>query len=206
MEGMEIFRQIPLYRYLAFCNESKNLEKTVLDCGAGGDSPPLSLFYSHGYRTTGIDMDLSQIKKANEFGLERGQSLNIHQGDMKSLKFEDESFSFVYSYNSIFHMMKDQVERSFLEMKRVTSKKGLLFVNFLTTNDFRVGDGIDLGNYQFQQYEDDAQVIHSYYESEEADYLFEDMEVLCKEDRVLERIFDGQKIRQGFVDYILLKK
>ncbi|MNW11499.1 hypothetical protein D3C71_2089730 [compost metagenome] len=81
-----------------------------------------------------------------------------------------------------------------------------MFVNFLTTNDFRVGDGIDLGNNQFQQYEDDAQVIHSYYEHGEADYLFEDMEVLYKEDRVLERIFEGQKIRQGFVDYIVLKK
>lgn len=206
MKSMEIFKQIPLYRYLAFCNESKNLKKTVLDCGAGGDSPPLSLFFSHGYHTTGIDIDLGQVEMANQFGLSRGQNLNIHQGDMKNLEFEDESFSFVYSYNSIFHMMKDQVERTFLEMKRVTSINGLMFVNFLTTNDFRVGDGIDLGNNQFQQYEDDAQVIHSYYEHGEADYLFEDMEVLYKEDRVLERIFEGQKIRQGFVDYILLKK
>ncbi|MNW33724.1 putative methyltransferase YcgJ [compost metagenome] len=138
---MELFKQIPLYRYLALCNESKNLEKKVLDCGAGGETPPLSLFYSYGYSTTGIDIDLSQVEKANQFGLQRGQNLNIQQGNMMSLEFEDESFSFVYSYNSIFHMMKDQVERAFLEMKRVTSKKGLIFVNFLTTNDFRVGEG-----------------------------------------------------------------
>lgn len=32
------------------------------------------------------------------------------------------------------------------------------------------------------------------------------MKILYKESRVLERIFEGKKIRQGFVDYIVKKE
>jgi len=42
----------PLYKFLKYCSDSP-LEKTVLDCGAGGDDFPLQLFYEYGYRTFG---------------------------------------------------------------------------------------------------------------------------------------------------------
>lgn len=32
------------------------------------------------------------------------------------------------------------------------------------------------------------------------------MEILIKENRVLERIYNGEMIKQGFIDYILRKK
>lgn len=124
---------------------------------------------------------------------------------MRKLRFDDESFSFVYSYNSVFHMTKKDVSKSIDEMKRVLKKNGLLFVNFLTTSDFRCGEGIDIGNNQYEQMEDDIPVIHSYFEECEVEKYFEDMGILYKENRVLERIFEGKKIRQGFVDYILKK-
>ncbi|MEF2965808.1 class I SAM-dependent methyltransferase [Paenibacillus sp. M1] len=201
---MEIFKQIPLYRYLSICNES-GMQKTVLDCGAGGDTPPLSLFYSNGYTTYGIEFAADQIDKANTFAKSKGQDLNIKQGDMRRLPFENESISFVYSYNSIFHMNKNDVRTSLEEMKRVLKPGGIMFVNFLTVHDFRVGEGIDLGNNQYEQIEDGFPVIHSYYEPNEADGLLDDMEFIYKEDRVLERIFEGERIRQGFVDYICRK-
>jgi len=52
----EVFKQVPLYRFLVYCNDSK-LDKAVLDCGAGGSCPPLSLFYEYGYKTHGIEFD-----------------------------------------------------------------------------------------------------------------------------------------------------
>ena len=181
------------------------MERTVLDCGAGGDCPPLSLFAHYGYNTVGIEMNVEQIQKATQFAERRGQKLHIHQGDMRSLSFHDESFHFVYSYNSVFHMRKDEVRQSIHEMKRVLKPGGLLFVNFLTVNDFRVGEGVDLGDNQYEQIEDSEPVIHSYYDCNEADAIFEDCQFIYKENRVLERIFEGQKIRQGFVDYIVKK-
>lgn len=202
---MELFKQIPLYRFLALCNES-GMEKTILDCGAGGDSPPLSLFASYGYTTRGIEMNVDQLKRANQFASERGQDLNIQQGDMRQLPMDDESMSFVYSYNSIFHMSKLDVYEAIKEMKRVLKPNGLLFVNFLTLKDFRVGDGVDLGDNQYEQMEDDELVIHSYYDYNEADSMFDDMQLIYKEDRVLERRFEGEWIRQGFIDYIFKKE
>ncbi|AIQ22424.1 class I SAM-dependent methyltransferase [Paenibacillus sp. FSL H7-0737] len=201
---MELFKQIPLYRFLALCNES-GMEKTILDCGAGGDTPPLSLFANYGYATYGIEMNVEQMNRANQFAAERGQNLNIHQGDMRQLALNDESMSFVYSYNSIFHMRKQDVKEAINELKRVLKPGGLLFVNFLTLKDFRVGDGVDLGEHQYEQMEDDELVIHSYYDYDEADSMFSDMQLIYKEDRVLERKFEGEWIRQGFIDYIYEK-
>jgi ubiquinone/menaquinone biosynthesis C-methylase UbiE len=201
---IEVFRQIPLYRYIMLCNET-TLDKTVLDCGAGGDCPPLSLFSEYGYVTHGIEFSRSQLEDANAYARRKNQNLNMEQGDMRKLKFEDESFSFVYSYNSVFHMHKEDVKVSIDEMKRVLKKDGLIFVNFLTTKDFRCGLGVDFGNHQYEQMEDGMPIIHSYYEEDEPDVYFEDMQILYKESRVLERIFEGEIIRQGFVDYILQK-
>lgn len=200
----EIFRQIPLYRFLMFCNDME-LEKKVLDCGAGGNCPPLSLFYEHGYLTQGIEFSLNQLKEANKYSSDKNQNLNIEQGDMRSLKFENESFSFVYSFNSVFHMRKEDVEKSINEMKRVLKKNGLLFVNFLTTSDFRCGEGTSLGENQYEQIEDNLPTIHSYFQESEPDKYFEKMKVLHKEIRIVERIFEGEKIKQGFVDYIVKK-
>lgn len=200
----EIFKQTPLYRYLMFCNETE-MNRVVLDCGAGGDTPPLALFAQYGYITHGIDSDEQQIELANTFGQKHQFFLDIRQGDMRQLTFADESIPFVYSYNSVFHMRKSEVVQSVEEMKRVLKPGGLLFVNFLTVNDFRCGEGPDLGENQYEQFDDDLPVIHSYYRPDEPDILFSDMEVLYKEDRVLERIFEGERIRQGFVDYIVKK-
>lgn len=36
-------------------------------------------------------------------------------------------------------------------------------------------------------------------------YNFEEMKILHKEIRIVERIYEGEKIKQGFVDYIVKK-
>lgn len=200
----EIFKQIPLYRFIMFCNET-TMDKTVLDCGAGGDCPPLSLFSEYGYLTHGIEFNINQLEEANKYANKKSQYLNIKQGDMRQLKLENESFNFVYSYNSVFHMTKADVSKSINEMKRVLKPKGLLFVNFLTTKDFRCGTGVEVGENQYEQMDDDIPVIHSYFEECEPDMYFENMKILYKEIRVLERIYEGEKIKQGFVDYIVKK-
>jgi len=200
----KIFRQTSLYKFIMFCNET-DMDKKVLDCGAGGNCPPLSLFFENGYLTHGIEFSSKQLEEANKYASEKNQSLNIEQGDMRELKFENESFSFVYSFNSVFHMKKEEVEKSMNEMKRVLKQNGLLFVNFLTISDFRCGEGGALGENQYEQIEDGDAIIHSYFEEREPDKYFEGMKILHKEIRVIERIYEGEKIKQGFVDYIVKK-
>lgn len=199
-----VFRQTQLYKFLNYCNES-GLEKSVLDCGAGGNCPPLALFSSYGYKTYGIDISDSQIELAKAFSKEHNVELNISKGDIKNLLFEDESISYIYSYNTIFHMKKEDIAKAISEIKRVLKPGGICFVNFLSINDEEYGNGEKVGEGEFLQTEGDGKVIHAYYNIEEAETHFKDMHIIFKENRVLERIHEGKKIRQGYIDYIVQK-
>ncbi|GKX67014.1 class I SAM-dependent methyltransferase [Inconstantimicrobium mannanitabidum] len=199
-----IFRQTQLYKFVNFCNGS-NLDKIVLDCGAGGNCPPLALFSDFGYKTYGIEMSESQIEKAEEFSKEHGIELNIRKGDIRNLPFQDESISFVYSYNTIFHMTKEDITKAVNEIKRVLKPGGICFVNFLTLEDGDYGVGEKVGEGEYLQDEGGEKVIHTYYSAEEAESHFEDMYILYKENRVLERIYEGERIQQGYIDFIVQK-
>lgn len=206
MMTTDVFRQVPLYRFVDYCNrEAVEGKGRVLDCGAGGIQPPLGLFHAFGYKTQGIDFDEGQVQRANQYANENGMVLNIGFGDMTNLQFEDKSFDFVYSYNSVFHMKKEQIQVAMTEMKRVLKPNGLLFVNFLSVDDFRCGEGPHLGDNQYEQM-DDTPVIHSYFEYDEGDQYFKDMTFVLKERRVIERLYEGERIKQGFIDYIARKK
>lgn len=87
----------PLYKFLRLCN-AKPIDKTVLECGAGGDDPPLQLFYEYGYETFGVEVAENPFKQAKKFCRERSMKLHIMKGDMRHLSFRSESFSFVYSF------------------------------------------------------------------------------------------------------------
>lgn len=202
---MPLLKQTPLYRFLKLCDEGR-ADKSVLDCGAGGDMPFLSEFFARGYLTTGVEIDARRMAIANEFGEARGQSLKVQLGDMRRLGFADSSFGCVYSYNTIFHMPKADVEIALCELKRVLKPGGYLFVNFLSVDDHRCGEGPCLGLNQYEQLDDGQPVIHSYYEHREADPYFADMTLHVKETRVIEWLHEGRPIRQGFVDYIVQKK
>lgn len=199
-----IFRQTQLYKFLNYCNEI-DLDKSVLDCGSGGNCPPLALFSEFGYKTYGIELSDSQIKEAKTFSIEHNLELNISKGDMRKLPFPDESISFIYSYNTIFHMKKEDITKAVNEIKRVLKPGGICFINFLSINDSDYGQGEKIGEGEFFQIEGDENVIHTYYDIDEAEKHFEDMNILFKENRVLERLYEGEKIKQGYIDYIAQK-
>ncbi len=199
-----IFRQTPLYKFLNFCNQS-DLEKSVLDLGAGGNCPPLALFHDFGYKTYGIEYSDSQIESSHAFSKEHKLELNISKGDMRKLPFENESISFIYSFNTIFHMKKEDIAKTVEEIKRVLRPGGISFINFLSINDADFGQGEKIGEGEFLQGEDGETVIHTYFKVEEADQYFKDMKLLLKENRIIERIYDGEMIKQGYIDYIVQK-
>lgn len=113
--------------------------------GAGGDCPPLALFSEYGYKTQGIEISDSQLEKAKVFSEQYGIDLNISKGDMRKLTFKDESISYIYSYNSIFHMTKNDIIESVNEIKRVLRLGGICCVNFLSVHDAWYGEGEKLG-------------------------------------------------------------
>ena len=189
----------PLYKFLKYCNDSP-LDKMVLDCGAGGDDPPLQLFYKHEYKTFGVEVSENPFKQARQFCEEHNMELNILKGDMRHLSFRSESFSFAYSFNAIFFMSKKDIAISIKEIERVLKPSGLCFVNFTSTDEPDEGPFCKpfLGNPRFSKHEDD-----------EPDRYFDNFEIIHKEKRIIDRIIDkknGKRLVQANIDYIAEKK
>lgn len=200
-----VFRQNQLYTFLLYCNDVE-LDKVILDCGAGGNLPPLAIFAEQGYETHGIDVSQEQIELAKKFEAEHNFELGIAQGDMKSLPFEDESISFIYSYNSIFHMSKYEIGKAIKEIYRVLPKGGLAFINFASTSDFRSTMGEKVRDGEYLQQEHGEKILHSYFDENEAENYFEGFKVIYKEKRIRDGFArENVKITLGFIDYIIEK-
>ena len=198
-----------LFFFLKVCEQSK-LPKNVLDCGAGGEIPPLYIFRMCGFETYGIDISDEQIRRARIFCEHKGIHLNIEKGDMRDLPFGDLSFSFAYSHNTIFHMPKREITGSMKEMKRVLKRDGILYVNFLSVDDTEFGRGRQVGIGEFIQEERGARTLHSYFGDDEPDQLFEGLEILVKQKRANEvgplAPIARERTVSVFLDYIAQKK
>jgi len=185
----------PLYKFLRECNSSP-LEKTILDCGAGGDDPPLQLFCDYGYKTYGIEVAENPLKQSTDFCRGNKVGLNISKGDMRRIPFKSEAFSFVYSYNAIFFMTKKDIAVAMKEIERVIKPNGLCFVNFLSVDDPERNTFCKsfLGSTGF-----------SYYEDDEPDKYFRNFEILHKEKRITRKSWESKYLVQADVDYIAKK-
>ncbi len=144
-----LINAFPLYNFLKYCNSNQK-GKRVLDCGAGGSNPPLSLFYEFGYDTYGIELDENQLRKAEEFCMENNIDLNLSKGDMRKLPFNDNFFDFLYSYNTSVHICKKDFSIAFKEFLRVLKPKGLCYVNFLSEDCTSYRKGIEIESGEFR--------------------------------------------------------
>ncbi len=194
-----VSRATPLYEFLRYCNNT-NMERKILDCGAGGRQPPLYLFYQYGYKTFGIDISEYAIKNAEDFCKTNNQNidLNINLGDMRRIDFEDGSFPFVYSYNTIMHMSKKDINKAMKEIERILAPNGLCFVNF-GSEDSKIGDrGEKIGKGEYAlPIGDNETALHSFHTDDEADAYFSNFELLHKEKGMFYRY------EKGKVDFIL---
>jgi len=199
---IEVIWATPLYEFLRRCNASP-LAKEVLDCGAGGSHPPLSLFYQYGYKTYGIEIAENPLADAQRFCAENDMPLNIFRGDMRSIPFASEKFSFVYSYNAIDFMTKPDIAVSMSEIERVLKPDGLCYVNFLSVDDPD----------SWEPFCDTAPAMHllksegfAHFEDNEAEVYFEAFEVVRKEKRLVEKVWEGKRHKQVDIEYIARKR
>ncbi|MBY9021619.1 MAG: class I SAM-dependent methyltransferase [Candidatus Lokiarchaeota archaeon] len=131
----DIFPPI-LYTFLDYALDAE-VEKTIIDCGAGGKFPKIALYAMIGFETYGIEISEERMKMAEDFAKKRGLKVHIVKGDIRSLPYESESYGFTYSYNTIFHMNKEDLGVAINEMLRVVKKHGLIYVNLLSIDDSR---------------------------------------------------------------------
>jgi ubiquinone/menaquinone biosynthesis C-methylase UbiE len=186
-------------------SEASPLPKQILDCGAGGAVPPLAVFADYGYICHGVDISPERVAMAQHFADENGISLDVRTGDMRHLTLENETYSFVYSINTIFHMSKADTAQAVTEMRRVLMQDGILYVNFLSVDDEGYGEGVENAPGEFAQDEEGHQVIHSYYTDTEPDALFPGFQVLMKVKRDVEALHNGLMVRMVYLDYYARK-
>ncbi len=206
--GIEHIHRPPLYRFLRLI-QNEPLPKKILDCGAGGKVPPLALFHSYGYETHGIEFSQDQIDRADRYCKEHDISLNIEHGDMRALPFENESFSYVYSISTIFHLTKKDSAIAVKEMERVLKPGGYLYVDFLSVEDGQYGEGkpVDPLNSpgEFYQKEHSGQVIHSYFEDNEPDKFFQTTKIVIKHKHLMKVNHKDMVYNPGFIGYFVHK-
>jgi len=193
-----------LYNFLRFTNSS-SLEKKILDCGAGGSNPKLAFFQENGFQSYGIDISEESIEWSNEFCEKHGIKLNIIRSDMRSIPFDSNFFSFVYSYNSIFHLSKVDSGIAIKEMYRVLKKEGFCYINFLSKEDTHYGYGVEENPGEFITKEGNEQYLHSYYNDDEPDKYFDDFEIIYKEKRLILKGNYFNTRRTCILDYIVKK-
>lgn len=200
-----LINAFPLYNFLKYCN-SNHKGKRVLDCGAGGSNPPLSLFYEFGYKTYGIELDENQLKRAEEFSIKHNIDLNLSKGDMRNLPFDDNFFDFLYSYNTSVHIGKKDFAIALEEFLRVLKPKGLCYVNFLSEDCTSYGKGIEIEPGKFKSIEDGEEVVYCHYKDDEPENYFQGFKIIYSEKRIIRRYIDEEEYISGYLDYILEKK
>lgn len=203
-----MIRAVELYTFLEYCNRS-SMKKEVLECGAGVSTdlePLLVRFFDYGYDTHGIETSEERLLAAQDYCVENELDLDIRSGDMRAIPFDDESMSFVFSYNTIFHLTKVDVGLAMAEIQRVLKTEGLCFVNFLSVDSQSFGQGEQVGKGEFREKHDGMEFMHSYFEDNEPDSYFSGFDVLHKEKRIRHQLLEGKRFIRGYIDYIARKK
>ena len=124
---------------------------------------------------------------------------------MRKLPYDDNSFNFVFSFHTIFHMNKKDVEIAVKEMERVLAPGGLIFVDFPPYESLGYGIGEEVRPGEFLQIEDGEEVLHSYYTDDEADVYFANFDIKIKRKWQLQKC-DSWVDGVGMLEYIAQKK
>ncbi|KYC46104.1 MAG: hypothetical protein AMQ22_02170 [Candidatus Methanofastidiosum methylothiophilum] len=195
-------RAVSVYKALFF-SEYYSVSKKAIDCGAGGNNPPIQIFEKNGYKTVGIDIDENQIAQANRVFMEKEYRTRILKDDFRCIHQADNEFGCSYSYNSVFHMKKEDVKKSIMEMIRITEPGGVIYFNLLHKNDCGYGNGKRIDNDSFEDLNDG--IIHSYYLDDEIDKDVNNCELLEKEIKNVQRQYENRIIHQWFIEYFYRK-
>lgn len=195
-----IIRSTPIYEFFKLC-ELTGLKRRVLDCGAGGKYPPLALFHDRGYETHGIEISKTQLMRAQAFCKKNDIELNIIRADMRKIPFDNESFSFVFAYESIFFLTEGDMAIAMSEIERVLKPKGLCFITFRSADDTE--------RRTFPKSHPARTMLGNrrliYHEDNEPEMYFSRFKILRKKKRIRKTLVKGKKGKRAYLDYIAQK-
>lgn len=175
--------------------KDSDLDKSILDCGAGGRRPPLAFFKKLNFETYGIDISKKSLELAERYESENNIILNIQYGDMRKLPFNDSSISFIYTYNSICHLSKKDHFLVINEVNRVLKTGGYCLVDFMSVESSYCREdemGEMVGDNEYMMKVQDEERLHSFFTDNEPDNYFCDMRVV-RIDKIITDFKDEKK-------------
>ena len=153
--------------------------ETVLDlgCGTGRFTIPMAEL---GAEVTGFDLSPAMLAQCHSSARDRGQDVEVCEGDMADLPFADATFDVVTSMLALMHIPLEDRQRVFLEVARVLKPGGRfvlgvkneLFERMSRVDRFASVDITDVENKQLIFTEtDDGQVLSAPWHSFSPDDL-----------------------------------
>lgn len=92
-----------------------------IGCGHGRDE---ARFKHEGFAPVGVDVSKKLLKIARQ----QNPDIPFYLGDMRSLRFPDESFEGVWAHESLHHIERGDIPKALSEFHRVLKPEGILFV------------------------------------------------------------------------------
>jgi len=169
--------------------KDSDLDKSILDCGAGGRRPPLAFFKQLSFETYGIDISQKSLELAKRYESDKNIILNIQHGDMKELPFDDSSISFIYTQNSLCHLSKKDHSIVINEINRVLKVGGYCLVDFMSAESSYCTEeemGELVGENEYVMRNGDS---HSFFVDNEPDNYFCNMNV-TRVDKIITKLTD----------------
>ena len=135
--------------------------------------------------------------------------LHIQEGDVRHIPFEDAFFDYVYEYDTLWRLTKEDAGRAVQEMRRVLRKDGYCHVSFQSLDCWPLtGREGKSGEFWFTVAEsphpDDAwygamELVYSYYAEDEPQQYLRGFEVVHKEKRTTLYSERNAKMSRSFI-------
>lgn len=179
-----------VYRFLSLMNSSLQsgeslLGRKILDCGAGGPVPPLSIFAEQGMEAYGIDISEEQLAKARRFVQQTGLPIHLQPGDMRRIPYEDKTFDYVYEHFSMCHLTKVDTAIAIEDMHRVLKPGGIAFLGVVSQDCWPLSSyGEERAPGERWMVEGGEETCHSLFSDLEIDALVSSWDIRMKEKAV----------------------
>ena len=152
-ETIEFWNTFPRTFLDKFCTSVKG---KILNIGSGPGRDGL-LLQEKGLEVVCLDASEEMVK------LSQGRGLESVLGDLLKLPFPENSFGGVWAYTSLLHISKKDIDKAFLEIKKVLPVGGILGLGFIEGEGeiYRESSGVSMSR------------LFSFYTKEEIEQLLE---------------------------------
>jgi len=183
-----------------------NGAKKILDLGFGTGRHTIFLL-KNGFNVYGIDISEEGYKITSDLLSKEGLTANLVVGDIKKLPYEDNSFDAVISTFVLGHGLKNDIIKSFNEIKRVLKNHGILILALLSTGDDFCGQGEELEENTFLGVPDvDHDIPHHFFTEKEIKELLPGFRYNYFEEKTGFCINNRRQVNEGFFEIIAQKE